>query len=1203
MQFSPLNILPFLALVMLSESNEIIAQATKGQTFRTHTFTLSAVKKAEPIPDSVIKIAFLGNEPFLNMNKESRSAFDFLKLNKRFYPVYVTFDELHKNPGLLHSYKVAWFHRQDTSHFTPSETDRTVLKGIKDFLYNGGNLLLTLDAFHYLNTLGIEPVKPADSLKPSTDEGYGRKLGFHAFLNHPVFDGMFGGAYIMMPVNDTAFRVTGYFGNSVPENGKVIGVDWDYIFLREDSKLMLEYHVGKGKVIAVGGYTCYSVPNMNRNHLELFTTNLFRYLCATDSSSVVHYWNNLPATVYTLAPKPQSSDTSFASIPGSVKWEIPVDPLAIRNRYASDNFWDVAGEQMLTMGIEKGGIEEIWAHPFMAFRDYEAGLRFEYHDTIYWLNDERPEVEAHPSCFIRNYKFPRAYLQEIITNDPEHPNGVIHYEYHGLYPAELVIKVKSNLRLMWPYSEKALGSIAYHFDHNYKAIFVQDQSGKYAAMIGANRSPDTALTGQFSGFRYDKIRKTFNGTPDSNIMVSGLLTYHLTMVDQLDMVFAATSEGRKTTRQYFDTAIRNPLAIAERSRIHNDSLLARSLMIQGPDPDFNKGYCWALISTDRFFVNTPGMGRSLVAGYSTTRTGWNGGHKVNGRPGYGWYFGRDGEWSGFALLDYGDFQKVRSELEFYAKFQDLSGKIFHEATTSGVIHYDAADATPLYIVLAGKYFRHTQDTAFLRANWPFIKKAVDFCFSTDRDHDHLIENTNVGHGWVEGGELYGSHATLYLQGCWAAALKETANMAAALKDPEAESYELESGIVKGLINTKFWNPSKKYYSYGMNKDGTFRSEATVLPAIPLYFKLGDQEKAKPVLEQLASNAFSTNWGTRIIREDSPFFKPTGYHYGSVWPLFTGWTALAEYAYGNYQQGFSHIMNNLDIYKYWGKGFIEEVMNGASFEPSGVCPHQCWSETMVLQPAIEGMLGLVVNDGENKVVLSPHFPAGWDSASVRNIRSGNSTFDLSMKRTDKSYYYTFTPHGNQPVIVEFSPTYPSGTIFNQITRDGNETQFTSFNNQKSTSLLVDLKLTGNTVLQVEYNAGIEVLPAVTDPSPGSQPEGLRILGSRLSGYKYYIRVENERKTLSTIDVYVHNQEIEKIENGTLMGSNGDIFHINVAFDPGPSKYQVKTVIIYLKQGSATGRIISIPEKENKEYREKKKEYKEKKANSPKCPRWY
>jgi len=43
---------------------------------------------------------------------------------------------------------------------------------------------------------------------------------------------------------------------------------------------------------------------------------------------------------------------------------------------------------LVTMGTEKGGIEEVWAHPFMAFRDYETGIRFQYKDTIYWLNDE-----------------------------------------------------------------------------------------------------------------------------------------------------------------------------------------------------------------------------------------------------------------------------------------------------------------------------------------------------------------------------------------------------------------------------------------------------------------------------------------------------------------------------------------------------------------------------------------------------------------------------------------------------------------------------------------------------------------------------------------------------------------------------------------------------------------------------------------------
>jgi glycogen debranching enzyme len=1157
MFFNGLKTYCFLVFCLLLPSVEV-------QAIRLHSGSHESRNDPQEQPDTTIRVAYLAMKPYDGASKETRSGFDFLKTLKRFTSVYLTFDELRKNPKILSSCRLVWFHRQDTSGFSPSEKDAKVLNTINKYLEKGGHLLLTLDAFHYLNLLGIEPVIPRDSLKPSIDQGYGRKLGFHSFLDHPVFGGMYGGAYIMMPVKDTVFRVTGYFGNALPQNGKVIGVDWDYIFLRESSKLMLEYTVDKGKVIAVGGYACFSVPNINRNHLERFTLNVFNYLVSPVSSTPVHYWDYSPSSVTPCPEKLQDTDQPFAAIPGSGEWAHPVDPLVLSSRYASGNYWDVAGERMLTMGSETGGIEEIWVHPFMAFRDYEVGLKFAYKDTVYWLNDERPAIDVLPWCFVRTYKFPRAYLEEIIVDDSREPGGVIHYNYKGVYPAELIVRVKSNLRLMWPYSENVTGSICHRFDKDYNALFVKDATGTFSAMIGANRKPLETMTGQYSGFRVNKENKRIEGISSTDKIISGYFRYPLQMNDNVDLVYAATSEGEKSTIDYFDGFVRNPKRIMDRAKQHTDSLLSQNLLITGPDTNFNRGYRWAMLATDRFFVTTPGMGSSMVAGYSTTRHGWDGGHKVNGRPGYGWYFGRDGEWSGFALLDYGDFKKVRSELEFYMKYQDLSGKIFHEATTSGVIHYDAADATPLFIVLSGKYFRHSNDTAFLRSHWPSIKKAVDFCFSTDTDHDHLIENTNVGHGWVEGGELYGSHATLYMQGCWVAALDETANMAFSLKLPDAEGYSVESGTVRTMINKKFWNPVKKYFSYGMNKDQTFRSEATVLPAVPLCFKAGDADKARPVLEQLASNAFSTNWGTRIIRDDSPYFKPTGYHYGSVWPLFTGWTALAEYAYGNYPQGFSHIMNNLNLYKNYGQGFAEEVMNGATYKPSGVCAHQCWSETMILQPAIEGILGLKINAQENKIEFAPHFPAVWDSVKVVNIRMGDFSFDFTMKRTPGHYFYIFTPHGSSPAMVEFLPTFPAGTTFTRIVKDGNETRFASFNDPMTVSLLINLKLTEPCSLEVEFDKGIDVIPAVTDPKPGSEPAGLRILSRRLMGDKYYIVVEGERKTSGDLNVYIHNQEIDTIENGTLKSRNRDLASISVDFEPGTSRYLAKTIIISLKR---------------------------------------
>ncbi|OPX35797.1 hypothetical protein B1H10_00370 [candidate division KSB1 bacterium 4484_188] len=86
------------------------------------------------------------------------------------------------------------------------------------------------------------------------------------------------------------------------------------------------------------------------------------------------------------------------------------------------------------------------------------------------------------------------------------------------------------------------------------------------------------------------------------------------------------------------------------------------MTVQSPDNEFNKLWKWAVIGTDRFLAYTPTVGTGLLAGFSTTERGWNGRHKISGRPGYAWYFGRDSEWSGFAIDNYGDFKTLSGTL-------------------------------------------------------------------------------------------------------------------------------------------------------------------------------------------------------------------------------------------------------------------------------------------------------------------------------------------------------------------------------------------------------------------------------------------------------------------------------------------------------------------------------------------------------------
>jgi glycogen debranching enzyme len=1152
----------FLFLIFPFFSIQVFGQGVKGKDSKTHTIVIQKSAGKEPTGASgnnptnqdllsSQQVLIVGREPLTPADTERAAALEFIQSLKHYTVSHTTFHELKKHPKQVRNVDLIWFHRPDTSEFSPEETDPGLLATLREYLSEGGSMLLTLDAFRYLNLLGVESVVPGVRHKSSVDEGYGRKLGFHSFREHPVFDGLYGGSYVYTPAKDLTVRVNGFFGDTVPLQGKVVAIDWDYIFFREHSKILVEYDLGGGKVLAAGGYTYYGRSNGSRLQLERFTENMIRYLTESVSNTRTFWWDYSTPRVVPCPEKEQNRDVIFRKIPDAIPWSLSDHPIQFPPQPATSNYCEVAGTRMVVMGKERGGIEECWAHPFMAFRDYRVAIRTKpshglIPETILWLDSIVPVITIRPDCIIREYRFGHEKLLEIVTADPVRPVCVIHYEYYGTDRVTLDLRFTCNLRLMWPYPPTAAGTICSGWDQDYNAFVFRDKSGDFNVLAGANQMPSV-----------------HNAEPGTGLAVNAMINYILHPGGMIDMVVAAGNEGFEKALVEFDRAIRDPFQVVMDARTHADHLLNTCTMATSPDQNFNLGYRWALIGTDRFRVSTPGMGTALVAGYGTTRRGWDGGQPISGRPGYAWYFGRDGVWSCFAVLDYGDFKTVKDNLEFFRNYQDLNGKIFHEATTSGVVHYDAADATPLFIILAGKYFRHSGDTAFLADLWPAIRKAIRFCFSTDTDGDHLIENTGVGHGWVEGGELYGSHASLYLTGCWAAALKEASLMAGVLQDPVAPEYKKEAELIEDLIDKLFWKSRNGFYSYGLNRDGSFRSEPTILPAVPGYFGVTSPGKFRIVLNQYASNAFSTNWGVRIIREDSRLFNPAGYHYGSVWPLFTGWTALAEYRYGNYLQGFMHIMNNLNIYNSWGLGFVEEVLHGAEYKPSGVCPHQCWSETMVLQPILEGMLGIEPMAAERRIRISPRIPADWNKLTVNKIRVGEYILDFRFRRDSVSCTWEFLPSDDDILYIDLQPDLPPGTRIDRLTVNGIEYPYTSFSTPRFISLHVSLGIKGKTFVEARYTHGISALPAIQYPYPGDWAGGTRIIDAKLTGNEYQVILEGPQETTDTLKIR-SMQRILPMDDIRFLSCTDHIYSFLVEFKSQEKKYVTRKLIFQIQE---------------------------------------
>lgn len=442
---------------------------------------------------------------------------------------------------------------------------------------------------------------------------------------------------------------------------------------------------------------------------------------------------------------------------------------------------------------------------------------------------------------------------------------------------------------------------------------------------------------------------------------------------------------------------------------------------------------------------------------------------------------------------------------------------------------------------------------------------MEFLYSTDTDGDGLIENTNVGHGWVEGGALFGVHTEFYLAALWGQALKDMAFLSSQLGETDLKTkYEKDAFRIQQMLNDDFWNDSTRFFNHGKYRNGTYHVERTVLPAVAAYFNLLHDEKVKPMLDQYASNEFTTDWGVRILSSSSPLFNPRGYHYGSVWPLFTGWAALAEYEYGNSNQGFMHIWNNLFIKNYWALGFVEEVMNGAIYEPSGVCAHQCWSETNILHPAITGMIGWKPDAVTNSAQLKPRLPLSWDTVTISNLRIGKSVLNYSIRRGINRTEYSFRLKSGPAVKIKFQPELPQGMEVRRAILNGKEITVDSGRHRGLLGKPITFALEKNAEVVLEHTKGIGMLPVIPRPQPGDSSTGLRIISTVLQDKEYKIELEGRSGQEGSFTLHVFDNAITDITNAEATSSaRRGIMNLRVKFDQSPSQFSRKTVTLRLQ----------------------------------------
>ena len=117
--------------------------------------------------------------------------------------------------------------------------------------------------------------------------------------------------------------------------------------------------------------------------------------------------------------------------------------------------------------------------------------------------------------------------------------------------------------------------------------------------------------------------------------------------------------------------------------------------------------------------------------------------------------------------------------------------------------------------------RQGREHGLLRELWPAARQAYASCLSAETDGDGIIENTVVGLGAIELGELReGIHQDIYLAAIWIEALRAMAEMAESLEQ-EPIASEARGLLTKAerSLNEKYWLEESGYLAFGILQSG------------------------------------------------------------------------------------------------------------------------------------------------------------------------------------------------------------------------------------------------------------------------------------------------------------------------------------------------------------------------------------------------